>query len=104
MQPAGIGVAGQLPQEILIAGSLAAIAILVIESLAGQRDILGVRMQRFAAHLRAQRGDQAAGAQHVGEGVIAGVVEFEADLAGQIEPHGHFFLLPGSGIFLRQAR
>src|SRR5881296_4700951 len=50
----------------------------------GQRDILGVRMQRLASHLGAQRGDQAAGAQHVGEGVITGVVEFEADLASQI--------------------
>jgi hypothetical protein len=37
-------------------------------------------------HLRPQGGDQAPGPQHIGEGVIAGVVQFEADLAGEIEP------------------
>jgi hypothetical protein len=41
-------------------------------------------------------------AQHVRKGVIGGVVEFEGDLAGQIEPDGHFFFFPRSGIGFRQ--
>ena len=60
-------------------------------------------MHRFASHLGPERGDQSAAAQHVGESMITGVVEFEANLAGQIEPDGHFFFFPGSGIFFRQA-
>src|SRR5450759_5336613 len=66
---------------------------LLVEAFTGQRDVVRVRMLDFAPHPRPQRSDQAPGAQHIGEGVIAGVVQFEADLAGDIEPDGNFFLL-----------
>ena len=102
MQPIGPGVAGEFAQEILIAGSLPAMGVLVVESLAGQRDIGRVRMHRLAPYIGAERGDQAAGAQHIGEGVIGGIVEFEADLAAEIEPDGHFFFFPWSRIGFRQ--
>ena len=102
MQPIGVGVAGELAQEILIAGSLPAVGVLVVESCAGQRDVSGVRMHRLAPYVGAERGDQATRAEHIGKGVIGGVVELETDLAGQIKPDGHFFFFPRSGIGFRQ--
>src|SRR2546425_8162155 len=77
MQLPGLGVAGELSQEILIAGSLAAVGVLLVEAFTSQRDVLGVGVNRFASDLWAQRGDQAAGAEHVRESVIAGVVQLE---------------------------
>jgi len=66
--------------RILVAESLAIIVVLVVETLTGERDIVGFRMAGLAsAHSRPQRFDQPARAQAAREGVIAqGAVQLVA--------------------------
>src|SRR5512140_2109560 len=96
---------GELAQEVLIAGALPIVIVLVVKAGAGQRHIAGLRMPRLAtAHLWPQRLDQTAGAQDAWEGVIAlGAVELEAEFAGQINPDRHFLLFAWRGIGISQA-
>src|SRR5258708_12327479 len=97
MQPIGVGVAGELAQEILIAGSLPAVGVLVVESCAGQRDVSGVRMHRLAPYVGAERGDQATRAEHIGKGGIGAVVGLDTYLPVPIKPNAQFLFLPPTG-------
>ena len=105
MQKVGLGVVGELAEEVLVAGSLAIVVVLVVEPRAGQGHVAGVGMQTSAAtQLGSQRLDQASAAQNAREGVIAlGAVKFETEFAGQINPHRHFLFLPRCGIGVGQA-
>src|SRR5260370_16821719 len=101
MQARRAGVAGEFAQEVLIARSLAVMGILVVEACTGQRDVLGVGMNRLASHFRAEGGDQSARPQHVRKGVIAGIVQLEANLAANINPDRNPSFLTSRGIALR---
>jgi len=76
-----------------------------VETWAGQRDITGLWMARLApAHLWSQGFNQPARTQDAREGVIAlGTVEFEAEFAGQVNPHRDFLLFPWRGIGFGQS-
>ena len=50
----GFGVASELAHEVLIARRLSAVGVLLVEAFAGERDILGAGVNRFAPDLWAQ--------------------------------------------------
>ena len=57
-----LGVAGQLAEEVLIAGRLAGIEVAVVEARALEREVAAVGIDLATRDLRAQRIDQPAGA------------------------------------------
>lgn len=58
----GFGVAGQLAQEVLIAGRFTWIQIAVVEACALERQVAALRIDLTLRDLRAERIDQPAGA------------------------------------------
>jgi hypothetical protein len=105
VQPIGGSVAGKLAKEVLIAGGLAVVIILLVETGAGQRHIASLRVPCFAAAQFWSQGlDRTAGTEDAREGVIAlGAVELETEFAGQVNPDRHLLLFSGRGIAFCQA-
>ena len=70
MQALSAGVAGELAEEVLVAGGLAVVVVFVIEARTGQGYVAGFRMPGLApTQFRPQGFDQPAAAQDAREGV-----------------------------------
>ena len=100
MQRLSLGIAGKLPEKVLVTRRLPIAIVLAIEARTRQRYLAGFRMPGLAAaQLRPQGINQAAGAQQAGIGVIAlRAVELEAEFTGEIQPHWHFLLFARPGV------
>ena len=82
-----IGSFGHLAEIVLIAGSLAVVLVVVVETKTTERHISGLRVRGLMSHCRTKGIDHPAGADHVRESIeLMDPVKAHGDVPGDIHP------------------
>src|SRR4030067_2296338 len=102
-QPPGVGVPGRLAQVVLIAGRLALILILLVESRTVECHVSRLRVYSLMTHRRAEGIDHTARAHHIRKSEEAvDAVETQGDVPGNIYPQRNIVFLTWRGVCCRQ--